>query len=202
MTDNGFWARKMAKNQQQLRPYDLPPVQQQLTPRVDRPWWQTVNQQQPMQDQAPEQYQEAYLGHGTGQRRKVNLTDEIVIELDENGQYRPRKASHLRQNAGRCPDCDSPRFGRSTNSSAPRCFDCGYIEGRNIADANRPIGATTSSMPTRNARQISKMNVLDDTGRPVGIVNAAGGVTANYYGPSKDGSPISGQNVLTHINGV
>ena len=184
MTGEGFWARKT----QQLKPYDLQPAKQVLSPRLDRPWWNqsAVSQEQPVVN--------------PGTRKAILDGTEIEIDLDENGQYRPRKASHLR-NSGRCPECDSGNFGRGANTSAAmRCFDCGYVEGRNIADSNRPIGIS-SNAPSQRSRQITKMNVLDDTGRPLGVTTAASGLQSNYHGPSKEGT-MSGKDVLTHINGV
>src|ERR1700744_2126109 len=44
------------------------------------------------------------------------------------------KASHLRDKSGNCPNCGSSDFMSSTASTAPRCFACGYVHGRQVND--------------------------------------------------------------------
>lgn len=143
-----FWARKLSKQQ----PHGLPVPQRVLAPRVDQPWWQIIQERTEQQTVSQSRQDDGVF---RGQPfQQVHLTDDIVVTLDENGEYRPKKATHLKR-SGRCPDCDSGNFGRGEDRSrAMRCFDCGYVEGRNISDINRPIGAT-SDQPAQRARQVS-----------------------------------------------
>lgn len=180
MTNEGFWSRKIQK---------AGPVVQ-AAPRMDRPWWQ--------HNSLPKTDNPVSI---SGDPRKATIDGtEIQVDLDERGEYKPKKASHLR-NSGDCPECYSGNFGRGSNpSDAMRCFDCGYMQGRNISDANRPIGIS-SNAPPQQSRQITRMNVLDSTGKPLGTTTAASGMQPNYYGPS-EGTQMSGEKILTHINGV
>lgn len=174
-----FWARKLGKQNPQQ------PVQ-----RSDQPWWRTIPEQPQPQQNSEEQVVRGQPG------QFVHLNDEIVIQLDANGEYRPRKASHLKR-SGQCPECDSPNFGRGEDSSrAKRCFDCGYVEGRSISDANRPIGATNDA-PAQRARQITRMNVVDNTGKAIGTTTAAAGAQPNNRGEISNASQAIGI-----INGV
>lgn len=180
-TSQNFWARKLAKQQgQQIQAQGLPVAKQQLTPRVDKPWWQLIDnatQQQSVQETVTQSDDGVFRGQPF---QKVHLTDEIVVTLDENGEYRPKKATHLK-NSGRCPNCDSGNFGRGEDKSrAMRCFDCGHVEGRSIADLNRPVGAT-SDAPAQRARQ----------------VNAGGAITNNYHGNINTASEA-----VSYIGGV
>jgi hypothetical protein len=191
-SSQAFWARKIAKERQaQGLPVDQTP--QSVS---NQPWWQISSGTPQQVSNIPQEVQQLPNGN-----RKVMLTNDIAVELDANGEYRPRKASHLR-NSGYCPECDSANFGRGSNpSDAMRCFDCGYMQGRNIADANRPIGITSTDGKSYRARQITTMNVVDNTGRAIGVTDAAAGTRNNYHGPV-DGESMSASEVMARITGV
>src|SRR5215469_17891550 len=44
------------------------------------------------------------------------------------------KANHLRGSKPNCPNCGSEDSMKPTSSTAARCFDCGYIQGREVND--------------------------------------------------------------------
>lgn len=147
-----FWARKFKPEETQPAP-----IVQQPT---DRPWWAVVPPEPTAQRTVPS---DPVVTGRPGQR--VKLTDEIEITLDANGEYRPAKATHLKSSS-MCPDCGSTNYSKVTASTAPRCFECGYVDGRSIADANRPIGGATEGKSAGRARQTA----------------AGGGVKNNYHG--------------------
>src|SRR5580692_5774847 len=51
------------------------------------------------------------------------------------------KARSNRQKSA-CPECDSGNYMKVTPASAARCFECGYVDGRFIADPGRPLAST------------------------------------------------------------
>lgn len=167
-SSNDFWARKLAK-EQKLNPR-VPQAQAQVP--SDQPWWRTAP--------APTQVQAVSQETVYGQPNQKVMIGDIEITLDANGEYNPRGVSHKRR-SGRCPECDSGNFGRGEDTSrAARCFDCGYVEGRSIADSNRPIGIS-SDAPAQKTRQITTMNVVDNTGKGIGVTTAASGAQPNYH---------------------
>jgi hypothetical protein len=44
------------------------------------------------------------------------------------------RADHLRSGNNICPNCGSTSFVKPSASVASRCFDCGYIDGRQVND--------------------------------------------------------------------
>jgi hypothetical protein len=133
---------------------EQPPVQ----PRVDpnQPWWRVASPvpQQPAQQVQPETVQ-------------------------PEGEYNPRKLMHTKS-GGICPDCGGNNFFRGTSNTARRCFECGYVEGRDIADPNRPMGMTAEG-PAQRARQ-----------------TAAGGARINNY----QGNISTASEAVSYISGV
>jgi predicted Zn-ribbon and HTH transcriptional regulator len=71
------------------------------------------------------------------------------------------KALHLKQESN-CPECGSGNFMKSSPSSARRCFDCGYVDGRSISDPNRPLGMTSDGSAGNKARQTQEGGARTD----------------------------------------
>jgi hypothetical protein len=59
-------------------------------------------------------------------------TQPIETVKDSNHDY--SRADHLKSNTGNCPNCGSGSFVKPGASAAARCFDCGYISGREVND--------------------------------------------------------------------
>jgi hypothetical protein len=144
-TSQDFWARKVAKVQQEK---GIVPPQ---TVNRDTPWWSQASVPQTPQTQ-PQQP----TGHDFS------------------------KALHLKQESN-CPECDSGNYMKVTASSARRCYECGYVEGRSIADPNRPLGMTSDGSMGNKARQ----------------TQAGGGRVDNYHGNITTASQAAG-----YIGGV
>jgi hypothetical protein len=57
---------------------------------------------------------------------------EPMEAVDDNRDF--TRADHLRSGSGNCPNCNSTSFIKPSASSTARCFDCGYIDGRQVND--------------------------------------------------------------------
>jgi hypothetical protein len=140
-----FWERQRAKVAAQ-NPPPSPPVS-------DVPWWaqgtNLVPHARQPENAAPAQPQ--------GQA-DTNRIDGHDIS----------RAEFLRGKAEECPQCPvNPDTGirgnmfKTSSSAAWRCFDCGYVDGREIHDISLPITATAEG-PARRARQIEGQGFTAD----------------------------------------
>lgn len=163
-TSQDFWARKAAKQQQAQAPQGVQAPRQVLMPRVDQPWWRVVPDQ-PTSQQMPQQV--------------------------DDRQHDFSKAVSNRQNS-RCPNCDSGNFMKVTSSTAARCWECGYVEGREIADVGRPLGNTSDGGPARNARQVQNVRILDGQGRDTGQRISSNGNRGNISTASEAAAYVGG----------
>lgn len=128
-----FWSRK--KEELQAKG-ELPPSKR--SEPVSGPWWSegtTLLQQR--QNEAQSQ-PESRTGPSDG--------------LDGHDVS---KAAHLRASSN-CPRCNKTDFMKVSAATAPRCFSCGYVEGRQLNDENLMSGIVDpSSVNTLKVRQTS-----------------------------------------------
>jgi hypothetical protein len=114
------------KKRQELQK-NLPPSPSRS---LDRPWWQDPDYTKP-DNRVP--------------------TDEPQMA---DGVHDFSRADHLKSNRGNCPNCGSTSFVKPGASAAARCFDCGYIEGRQVNDLDTlNIMAPSSEARTLHVRQ-------------------------------------------------
>src|SRR5882724_4734662 len=102
-----FWSRK--RDELQARGELPPPQRSEL---VSGPWWSdgtTLLQQS--QITAPES------------------SEPRTEPSDGLDGHDVSKAAHLRASSN-CPRCNKTDFMKVSSSVAPRCFSCGYVEGR------------------------------------------------------------------------
>jgi hypothetical protein len=96
---------------------------------LDRVWWQedTLNE------------------------HRKDFTPKEVI--DDNHDF--SRAEHLKK-SGKCPNCNSTSFMKPSSSGAARCFDCGYIEGRQVNDLD-----TLNIMSSQDAKTLHVKQTAD-----------------------------------------
>lgn len=71
-----------------------------------------------------------------------------------NEQHDFSRADHLRSSSSNCPNCNSASFMKPSASAAARCFDCGYIQGREVNDLDTlNIMAPSTEARTLKVRQ-------------------------------------------------
>jgi len=133
----GFWERQAAKQRLANPTPGTVNEGRPLTPKVDRPWWDM----------------------------NVPTSSVPVSQPEVPQEHDFSKATNLKQRMT-CPDCGGNNYWKVTPSTAARCFECGYVDGRQIADINRPIGRTSDGSIGNKTRQ------TDSGGR---VVN-------NYHG--------------------
>lgn len=159
-----FWERRKAEQQAQHQPYNGP-----VNPS-DQPWWARgtiLIPQQGSQEQEPQDASQSVAGQpmyqpatGYGQQ-PVNAP-----QPGEEGYvaYRLRETASEKHNfaqatnlvkADWCPGCGSGNYMKPTSSSAPRCFNCGYVDNRDIHEFGAPLSAVSDAGASRHARQIS-----------------------------------------------
>jgi hypothetical protein len=100
-----------------------------------------------------------WWAHGT------NLLPRQEIEPQQPVQ---RRAEAPRE--GGCPNCQSGDYSRATSSTAARCFDCGYVQGRQLNAPNMPSGLLSSGAQTLQVRQLGSQG--GHFGRSVAEINA------------------------------
>jgi ribosomal protein S27AE len=86
---------------------------QLFSQKSNLPWWQDANYTQSNRDRPTE-----------------------PMDAVDDGQHDYSRADSLKSNAGNCPNCASSSFMKPSSSAAARCFDCGYIQGREVNDLN------------------------------------------------------------------
>lgn len=106
MTD--FWQKKREQLQQQGK---LPQPRQE--PVRNGPWWDETGNitRQPIDNQPQQQY-----------------------DSNQEPQHDFSKATHLQSKAGSCPNCGSGDYVKPSATVAARCWNCGYIDGRQVND--------------------------------------------------------------------
>lgn len=138
-----FWDLKRQQLQQQgkLR------VQRQEPPKPGGAWWSDET------------------GHNSFYQRgyEAGLTDS-------SPEHDFSKAQHLRDKSGACPNCSSGNYVSPGASSANRCFNCGYIQGREINDLN--TFAAVADVRTVKVRQAASAQGLR-MGRSAAEINQA-----------------------------
>jgi hypothetical protein len=135
-------------------------------PQSDQPWWRIVPQQ------------------------SVNQQMPAQQEVEERGHDFSKAAS--RKQSSRCPECDSGNFMKVTSSTAARCWECGYVEGREIADVGRPLGNTADGGPARSTRQVQNVRILDGQGRDTGQKISSNGNRGNISTANEAAAYVGG----------
>lgn len=88
-------------------------AQREAVAQADVPWW----------------------AQGTSLIRTAPILAQAVSEPQTVLQQRMQPV--VQDNS--CPECGSGNYMQPPDSSrASRCFDCGYVKGREIRDSNRP----------------------------------------------------------------
>lgn len=107
-----FWAKRREQLQQQN-----PQPQPRQEPVRNAPWWDdtgTITQQG-----IDKQQQDPYT---------------VTTGQPQQDEHDYSKATHLKSRAGSCPNCGSGNYVKPSATIATRCFDCGYVEGRQVND--------------------------------------------------------------------
>lgn len=117
-----FWSRK----KQELQDSGELPSPRRSEP-VSGPWWADGTTLLQQRQNAAERQPEGRIEPSDG--------------LDGHDVS---KASHLRASSN-CPRCGKTDFMKVSASVAPRCFSCGYVEGRQLNDENLMSGIVDPS---------------------------------------------------------
>lgn len=125
---NSFWDRKRAQLQQEGK---LPVPRQPVTSHGA--WWQ---------DEQSE--------HNPALKSYNGLAATPVSQQVPNDNHDYSKATHLKSSAGNCPNCNSGDYVKPSASTAARCWNCGYIDGRQVNDLDTmPITADVKTVSVR-----------------------------------------------------
>lgn len=103
-----FWEKKREQLQQQGK---LPQPRQE--PVRNGPWW----------DES-----------GNITRQRVDNQPQENYDSREEPRHDFSKATHLQSKVGNCPNCGSGDYVKSSPTIAARCWNCGYIDGRQVND--------------------------------------------------------------------
>jgi len=115
-----FWAKKRQQLEQEGK---LPTYQPQ--PITRGPWWEGDDR-----------------AHQTVQQTQQADPDTTHHDFS--------RADSLRSKVGNCPNCNGTNFVKPTSSSAARCWNCGYIEGRQVNDLDTfALGESTNTLSIR-----------------------------------------------------
>jgi len=106
MNATGFWEKKRQELQSQGK---LPTPRHEPVPNTV--WWSDDNSSE-------------------RQARRGQLT-ELPDSYQEHDYSR---ATHLHSKEGNCPNCNSANYMKPSSSGAARCWNCGYINGRQVND--------------------------------------------------------------------
>lgn len=104
---------------------ELQPVQPQRQNNL--PWWQDPD------------------------RSGAKPQQEQIIPQDSDHDY--SRADHLKSHTGNCPHCGSASYMKPSSSGAARCFDCGYISGRQVNDLDTMNIMAADSAQTLHVKQ-------------------------------------------------
>jgi hypothetical protein len=115
---------------------------------------------------------------GAWWQQPILNSDRAVEELRAPAQARPEPS------LPRCPMCNSGNYANVTARDPRamhklfRCFDCGYPVVQTTSGVNNHSGQGEKGTP---ARQITNMTVTNESGRVLGVTEAASGVHNNYH---------------------
>lgn len=63
-------------------------------------------------------------------------------------QYNPQQAQAGR-NSSNCPKCGSGNFMKAQSTVAPRCYDCGYVDGRDYQQEAFTASSVNNTQATK-----------------------------------------------------
>lgn len=142
MTSETFWARKRQELQQQGKL----PQQRPATSYGGGAWWSETQS-----GSNPEQVMQQ--------------------EQEHEPKHDFSKAMHLKSNDGNCPNCNSGDYVKPSASAAARCFQCGYIQGRDVNDLNTfaavadvqtvKVRQTASAQGVRMGKSLAEINATN-----------------------------------------
>jgi len=115
-----------ARKKQELQKEGKLPVPRPSVMASDGPWWQDPRE---TTRQAPKEPQGPSQGRAQAPRP------------GEYGQVS-------------CPHCRSGNYSKPSPSTASRCFECGYVDGRQLNEPNLP-GIAVTDAPSVKTRQLS-----------------------------------------------
>lgn len=138
-------------------------------------FWELKRQQLQQQGKLPQPRQEPvkYKGAWWAEETETETlvhgpTREQQVIQDSNHDF--SKAQHLRSNAGNCPNCGSGNYVSPSASSANRCFDCGYIAGREVNNLDTfSVAADVRTVQVRQASSTQGLRI----GTSAAEINAA-----------------------------
>ena len=130
-----FWTRK----KEELQAKGELPSPRRSEP-ISGPWWADGTSLLQQRQNEPQNQPESRPGASESRPGTVDGHDVS-------------KASHLKASS-ECPRCQSNDFMKVSSSTAPRCFSCGYVGGRQLNDENLMTGIIDpSSVATLKVRQ-------------------------------------------------
>lgn len=135
-------------------------------------FWELKRQQLQQQGKLPQPRQEPVKTGGawwSDNPEPASMThEEAILHLEQEHDF--SKAQHLRDKSGSCPNCGSGNYVSPGASASNRCFDCGYIQGREVNDLN--TFAAVADVHTVKVRQTASAQGIR-MGRSVAEINAA-----------------------------
>src|SRR5579859_7151424 len=87
----------------------------------------------------------------------TNYTQPEISEKVNDSATSPSHPSRSIRNDGNCPNCNSGSFVKPSSTSAARCFDCGFIEGRQVND----LDTLNIMSPSADARVLHVRQTAD-----------------------------------------
>jgi hypothetical protein len=135
-------------------------------------FWEIKRQQLQKQGKLPQARPEPVNYNGAwwaDEDTRLNRNPAADMTRDNSDEHDFSKAQHLKDRAGSCPNCNSPDF-MSVAASAPRCFACGYIQGRQVNDLDTfAVAVDANTLKVRQTQSSQGIRI----GKSVAEINAA-----------------------------